>query len=30
MTDWYDKSHELEPGMVFVDCEGDVVMLDRF
>lgn len=29
MKDWYDRRHELEPGMVFRDCQGDLVKLDR-
>lgn len=29
MADWYERRDELEPGMVFRDFEGDLVMLDR-
>lgn len=29
MTDWYDRRHELRPGMEFVTHGGDQVMLDR-
>lgn len=27
--DWYERRHELEPGMVFRDYEGDLVKLDQ-
>lgn len=29
MTDWYERRHELEPGLIFRTKEGSVVMLDR-
>lgn len=28
-VDWYDRRDELEPGMVFEDIYGDLIMLDR-
>ena len=27
--DWYERSNELESGMVFKDYQGDLVKLDR-
>ena len=27
--DWYERRHELEPGMVFIDFQGCAVKLDR-
>lgn len=27
--DWYERRHELEPGMTFEDIDGDEVILDR-
>lgn len=25
--DWYERRHELEPGMVFLDYQGDMIRL---
>lgn len=27
--DWYERRDELEPGQVFIDFQGERVMLDR-
>ena len=27
--DWYERRHDLKLGMVFIDYEGDAVLLDR-
>lgn len=29
MKDWYERRHELKPGMIFKTHEGSIVQLDR-